>query len=251
MKQLEGIQQAADLVRSASNIVVLTGAGISTPSGIPDFRSPESGLWDNAEPMVVASIQAFQRDSKPFFNWFRPLLSTLVAAQPNPAHEALATLEAAGKVRAIVTQNIDGLHQRAGSQTVHELHGHVRTVVCMSCQQVEPAEFVIDQFMNTGEVPYHHCGGILKPSVIFFGEALPRAEYAASVAALEQADFVFVIGSSMEVAPASELPLLALDRGAKLAIINLVPTYLDSRADVVIHHDVADALPRLVKLALD
>ena len=243
------IQQAAELVRGATNIVALTGAGISTPSGIPDFRSPASGLWDNADPMVVASIDAFWRDPQPFYAWFRPLLATLRAAQPNPAHHALARLEAIGKVKAVVTQNIDDLHRQAGSRAIYELHGHLREVTCMQCQQIEPAQLLIDQFIEDGEIPYHHCRGVLKPNVIFFGEALPRGEYAAAVSALRQADLVLVVGSSLEVAPASELPTVALDQHAKLVMINFDTTYLDAKADVAIHADAAEVLPRIVELA--
>lgn len=244
------IRGAADLVRQATNIVALTGAGISTPSGIPDFRSADSGLWEQADPMVVASLQAFLRNPQPFYDWFRPLLDLIVQAEPNPAHTALARLESAGKLKAVVTQNIDDLHRKAGSQTVHELHGHLREMTCMQCQQVDLADPVIAAFMADGRVPHHHCGGVLKPNVIFFGELLPQREYAASVTALEQADLVVVVGSSMEVAPASELPLAALRRGAKLLMVNYDRTYLDDRADAVIRGDAAEALPQIAERAL-
>lgn len=243
------IQCAAALVCAATHAVALTGAGISTPSGIPDFRSRDAGMWELVDPMVVASLSAFLCDPAQFYDWFRPLLTMLLAACPNPAHVALAKLEKLGVLKAIVTQNIDGLHHKAGSQTVHELHGHVRTITCMYCKQVEPAEWVIPQFMATGKVPYHHCGGVMKPSVIFFGEGLPLEMYTASVTALERADLVLAIGSSLEVAPASELPLLALRRGAKLIVINFDSTYLDAQADVVIRADTAVVLPRIVELA--
>jgi NAD-dependent deacetylase len=243
------IQRAAYLVRQATNVVALSGAGISTPSGIPDFRSTDSGLWDNADPMEVASLSAFVRDPQPFYTWFRPLLAILLAAAPNPAHQALARLEAAGRLKAIVTQNIDDLHRKAGSRTVYELHGHVREVSCMQCAQIEPAQLLMDQFLQDGRIPHHYCGGVLKPNVIFFGEMLPRGEYAASVLALQQADLVLVVGSSLEVAPASELPAIALDCGAKLVLLNFDPTYLDAKADVVLHADAAEVLPRLVELA--
>ena len=141
------IRAAADLVQQATQIVALTGAGISTPSGIPDFRSVDSGLWAQADPMVVASLQAFLRDPRPFYEWFRPLLQTIWHARPNPAHQALAQLESAGKLKAVVTQNIDDLHRQAGSQTVYELHGHLRDMTCMRCQQVDLAAPVISTFM--------------------------------------------------------------------------------------------------------
>ncbi|ETW92911.1 MAG: hypothetical protein ETSY1_41570 [Candidatus Entotheonella factor] len=244
------IRTTADLVRRANHVIALTGAGISTPSGIPDFRSADSGLWDQADPMVVASLHAFLRNPQPFYQWFRPLLDTIMQAQPNPAHQALARLEAAGKLKAVVTQNIDDLHSKAGSQTVYELHGHLREMTCMRCQQVDLAAPVISAFMADGKIPYHHCGGILKPNVIFFGELLPQRTYAASVTTLQHADLVLVVGSSMEVAPASELPRIALQRGAKLIIINYDATPWDRKADVVMHADAAKALPLIADLVL-
>ncbi len=245
------IQIAADLIRHATRIVALTGAGISTPSGIPDFRSANSGLWEQADPMVVASLPAFLRDPKPFYQWFRPLLDTILQAQPNPAHQALAYLESAGKLKAVVTQNIDDLHTKAGSQTVYELHGHLREMTCMQCQQVDLAAPVLSTFMADGHIPHHHCGGVLKPSVIFFGELLPQSIYAASVTTLQDADLVMIVGSSMEVAPASELPLVALQNGAKLMIVNFDTTPWDAKAELVIHADAAEALPLIAKLALE
>ncbi|ETW98193.1 SIR2 family NAD-dependent protein deacylase [Candidatus Entotheonella palauensis] len=244
------IQTATELVRQATHIVALTGAGISTPSGIPDFRSADSGLWEQADPMVVASLQAFLHDPHPFYAWFRPLLDTIMQARPNPAHQALARLESAGKLKAVVTQNIDDLHRKAGSRTVYELHGHLREMTCMRCQQVDLAAPVISAFMADGNVPRHHCGGFLKPNVIFFGELLPQQTYSASVTTLQHADVVVVVGSSMEVAPASELPLVALRRGAKLIIVNYDATPWDTRADVVIHADAAEVLPLIAELAL-
>jgi NAD-dependent deacetylase len=244
------IRTAADLVHRAAHIVALTGAGISTPSGIPDFRSADAGLWAQANPMVVASLQGFLRDPQPFYTWFRPLLETIVQAQPNPAHQALVRLESADKLKAVVTQNIDDLHRKAGSQTVYELHGHLREMTCMRCQQVDLAAPVISTFMADGHIPYHHCGGILKPNIIFFGELLPQRTYSASVTTLQEADLVMVIGSSMEVAPASELPLMALQRGAKLMIVNYDATSWDAKADVVIHADAAEVLPLIAELAL-
>ncbi len=244
------IQTAADLLRQATHIVALTGAGISTPSGIPDFRSADSGLWEQVDPMIVASLQAFLRDPQPFYAWFRPLLQTILQAQPNPAHQALARLESAGKLKAVVTQNIDDLHRKAGSQTVYELHGHLREMTCMRCQQVDLAAPVISAFIADGHVPHHHCGGVLKPNVIFFGELLPQQVYAASVAALQHADLVVIVGSSMEVAPASELPLTALQRGAKLLIVNFEATPWDARANLILHADAAEALPLIAELTL-
>ena len=159
------------------------------------------------------------------------------------SHDALAKLERQGKLKTVITQNIDNLHQKAGSQNVYELHGHLREVTCLQCYQVQDSARILEKFVRDAKVPKHHCGGVLKPNVIFFGELLPEQAYAASVAALQQADVVMIVGSSMEVAPASELPQVALERGARLIIVNYSATPWDARADVIVRADVAAALP--------
>ncbi len=249
MRQLaKHIQQAANLVGQVDQIVALTGAGISTPSGIPDFRSPKSGLWDEIDPMVVASIFAFRQNPQNFYNWIHPLSHLLLEAKPNPAHQALATLERIGKIKAIITQNIDDLHRKAGSKTVYELHGHLREVTCTRCYEILDSTDIFEKFTKDGQVPTHQCGGVLKPNAILFGEQLPVREYLSAEMAIKKADLVLVVGSSLEVAPASDLPEVALDNNAKLIIINFEATYLDERADIVIHADVAEVLPRIVEL---
>lgn len=248
MQLAQQIQQAAKLIASARQIVAMTGAGISTPSGIPDFRSPDSGLWENTDPLEVASIFAFRHNPQRFYNWVRPLALSLLEARPNPAHYALAALEQEGKLKAIITQNIDNLHSKAGSKTVYELHGHLREVTCTRCFAVEDSAAAFVKFMRDGQVPRHTCGGVLKPNVILFGEPLPIRELVLAQEAIKEADLLLVAGSSLEVAPASDLPQLALENRAKLIIINYQPTYLDARADVVIRADVAEALPRIVEL---
>lgn len=242
------IQHAASLIASARYIVAMTGAGISTPSGIPDFRSADSGLWDQADPLEVASIFAFRHNPQRFYNWVRPLALLMLEARPNPAHYALVTLEREGKLKAIITQNIDNLHGKAGSKTVYELHGHLREVTCTRCFAVLDSAAAFAQFISDGQVPRHTCGGVLKPNVILFGEPLPMRELVLAQEVIKAADLVLVAGSSLEVAPASDLPALALEHSAKLIIVNYQPTYLDSRAAVVIHADVADVLPRIVEL---
>ncbi len=244
------IQQAAQLIRAAQHIVALTGAGISTPSGIPDFRSPDSGVWNDANPMEVASIFAFRQNPQPFYDWIRPLAQIIFTAVPNPAHAALVDLERAGKMRAVITQNIDDLHTKAGSEIVHELHGHTRTLTCTRCYTIINAQDILDEFLNEGKAPRHRCGGVLKPDVILFGEQLPAQEFISAQMAMKEADLLLVAGSSLEVAPASDLPLLALDHGASVIVINYGGTYLDPRADVVIQADVAEVLPQIVELAL-
>jgi NAD-dependent deacetylase len=243
------IEQVADLVMKAKNIVAITGAGISTPSGIPDFRSPDSGLWDNVDPLGVASIFAFRQSPQQFYNWIRPHSRRFLEAEPNPAHHALVALEREGKLRAIITQNIDDLHHKAGSQTVYELHGSLRAVTCIRCYETIDSAGIFDKFVQDGEVPRHHCGGVLKPNVILFGEQLPVREFVSAQLAVKEADLMLVAGSSLEVAPASDLPELALENGARLIIINYQATYLDKQADVVIHANLAEVLPRIVDLA--
>jgi NAD-dependent deacetylase len=248
MELAQQIQQAAVFINQARYAVALTGAGISTPSGVPDFRSPDSGVWDQSDPLEVASILAFRYNPQQFYNWVRPLSNRMLEAQPNPAHYALAALEQEGKLKAVITQNIDSLHRKAGSKTVYELHGHLREVTCTWCYETHEAAAVLAQFVEDGQVPRHHCGGVLKPKVILFGEQLPVQEFVLAQLATEAADLMLIAGSSLEVAPASDLPELALRHGARLIIVNYQPTYLDSRADLVIRADIAEVLPRIVDL---
>lgn len=246
----QGMQKAARLLRQAQHGVALTGAGISTPSGVPDFRSPETGLWRHVDPLLVASVWAFRVSPRRFFDWMRPLARTLLEARPNPAHEALAHLEEAGFLRAVITQNIDGLHQKAGSRTVLELHGHIRTGTCTRCYRAYPSGEFISAYLETGEIPRCECGGILKPDVILLGEDLPRETYLQAVQEARTCDLMLVAGTSLEVAPASELPFIAQRRGVPVIVVNLGPTPLDPLAAVVLHADVALVLPILAGLAL-
>lgn len=240
------IQRAAELIDKMQAIVAMTGAGISTPSGIPDFRSPDSGLWEKADPLAVASIYAFRQNPQKFYDWIHPLSRLVLEAKPNAAHYALVELERQGKLKAIITQNIDDLHTKAGSQKVYELHGHLRELTCIQCHQGQDSAAIFQKFVNDGQVPHCHCGGILKPNVILFGEQLPTQEYVSAQLTIEDADLMLIAGSSLEVAPASDLPEVALRNGAKLIIINPQPTYLDPKAELVIRGDVAEVLPLIV-----
>ncbi len=241
------IRRAASLVKVSSFAVAFTGAGISTASGIPDFRSQHSGLWNNVDPLAVASIYGFRQNPEAFYNWIRPLAGVTLNARPNPAHVALALLEGKGHLRAIITQNIDMLHHRAGSKTVYELHGHLREATCVYCFVVYPAEPIITKFLEDGLVPRcPACSGVIKPNVILFGEQLPFAEFRAAQDAARKADLMIIVGSSLEVAPASDLPMLATRNGAKLIIINLESTPMDVTAEVVIHGNAAEVLPEIV-----
>lgn len=239
------ISQAANLIKQARHIVAFTGAGIGRPSGIPDFRS-ESGLWSQDDPMEVASIMTFQTNPQRFYDWLRPLLDMMLLAQPNPAHLSLAQLEQAGKLRAVVTQNIDGLHQRAGSQVVHELHGNSFQATCFHCGHTTPTDPLVET-IRTGETPRCACGGPYKPDITLFGEALPEAAFVAAQRAMQACDVLIVAGTSLEVHPAGSLPMVALQGGAQVIIVNLSETYLDPYAAAVVRADVAVALPAIVQ----
>ncbi len=242
------IQRAADLIRNARHAVALTGAGISTPSGIPDFRSPSSGLWTWVDPMAVASIWAFRARPEAFYEWVRPLARQMRDARPNPAHRALAQMESDGRLQAVITQNIDDLHQKAGSKRVLEVHGHLREATCLRCYTVIPAQAMLDRFIADGQVPQCSCGGILKPNVIMFGEMLPVDILLEAERQARKCDVMLVAGSSLEVTPASDLPFMARQHGAQLIIVNYQPTPADGEASVVIHDDVAQILPRMASL---
>ena len=242
------IEQAARMIQEAQNIVAMTGAGISTPSGIPDFRSPQSGLWEETDPLTVASIFAFRQSPEQFYRWIHPLASKLLEAKPNSAHYALAALEAEGKLKAVITQNIDDLHGKAGSQTIYELHGNLREVTCIQCYQTQDSAEAFAKFVRDGQTPRCSCGGVLKPNVILFGEQLPVREFVAAQLAVKAADLMLIVGSSLETAPASDLPELALQQGTRLIIVNYQPTFIDHRADVVIRADVAEVLTQIMAL---
>ncbi|MDH5508304.1 MAG: NAD-dependent deacylase [Anaerolineae bacterium] len=238
------IALAAELIKNSQHTVVLTGAGISTPSGIPDFRSNKDGLWNRVNPMEVASLTAFRLHPEKFFAWIQPLLITILQAEPNAAHFALARLEQAGMVHATITQNIDGLHQKAGSNIVYEIHGALDTLTCGACYLQHQADDFVQSFIHNGSIPLcTSCGNILKPNVILFEEQLPIRVWQQSEKAIRECDLLLVAGSSLEVIPVAGLPMGAINAGAKLIIINQSPTYIDERADVLLDKDVAEVIP--------
>lgn len=247
----ELMQQAARLLAQARHAVALTGAGLSTPSGIPDFRSQGTGLWENYDPLEYATFRTFRRRPVDFFNWIRPLARQMFEAQPNRAHYALAELQQAGRLRQIITQNIDGLQQRAGAQHVIELHGDIFTGTCIGCYTLYHSADFQTQFMDKGLIPTcPRCGSIIKPNVILYGEALPVQALRAAKRAAADCDVMLVAGSSLEVAPASDLPMLARSRQARLIIVNREATYMDNYCDVLIHDDVAVVLPAIAAWCL-
>jgi NAD-dependent deacetylase len=245
---LDSIDYAVDLISKSRHAIVLTGAGLSTPSGIPDFRSAGSGLWSRDEPLEVASLQTFRTQPETFFKWFRPLAAKIFFAQPNAAHFALAELEARGRLQAVLTQNIDMLHYKAGSKRIFELHGTLRTLSCTQCYRRFAAETCLGDFIENGSLPHcPECGALLKPDVILFGEQLPQQVLFEAQREARACDLVMVIGSSLEVLPVAGLPMQAIDRGAHLIIINNSPTYLDVRADVLLPQDVSRIIPAIVQ----
>ena len=235
---------AADMIRECKQGVALTGAGISTPSGIPDFRSTDSGLWEKYDPFEVASLSSFRYHPEIFFNWLRSLAGEIMQAQPNPAHSGLASLERGGFIRTIITQNIDGLHQRAGSTQVLEVHGGLSTLTCVSCYHQVSADEYNEAYLKQGMIPRcEGCGSILKPDVVLFGEQLPVRTWLKAQEVSKKCDLMIVAGSSLEVLPVAGLPMRAIENGAHLIIINRSKTYLDVRADVVFSEDVAEIIP--------
>ena len=215
----------AALIAERQPCVVLTGAGISTESGIPDFRSP-TGIWAEVDPFEVASIQAFRRNPQRVWSFYRARIGLLRDAEPNPGHRALAELEERGLVRAVVTQNIDTLHTRAGSRDVVEVHGSIRSAVCLACLLAEDADDVLAQ-LETEPVPLcRHCGEVLKPGVTMFGELLPAAAIERATELARGARLLLVVGSTLEVWPVAGLPLEA----HAFAIVNRGPTALDGQA---------------------
>ena len=241
------IEHAVELIANARYAVAFTGAGHSTASGIPDFRSPGSGLWEQHNPMLVASIWGFRLNPRTFYNWIRPMAHTLLDAVPNPGHLALAQLEQKGYIKTVITQNIDNLHQKAGSRHVLELHGNLRAATCIRCYRELPVDAELEQSILHGKVPHCECGGVLKPNVILFGEQLPIRVLNQAMDEARRCDLMLIAGSSLEVTPAADIPLLAVDRGAKAIIINLQPTTFDPQADVVLHGDLTEALPRIAQ----
>ena len=221
----QNVERLAELIRSADSVVALTGAGISVPSGIPDFRSPGVGLWEKVNPMEVAHIDAFQRDPERFWSFYSQRFQTLEDKLPNPAHEALSTLERAGLLDAVITQNIDMLHRKAGSQDVIEVHGSIASCSCLVCGSGYPLADVQSRAAgDPGGVPRCDCGRPLKPDVVLFGEYHPAEAIARAERLAAAADLMLCIGSSLEVYPVAGLTELTLRAGGKVAIITRGPT---------------------------
>jgi NAD-dependent deacetylase len=243
MRQLYGVESLAELVRTRGPCVVLTGAGISTESGIPDFRSP-TGIWRRYDPMEYATIDAFRASPAKVWDFYGKRLAALAEAEPNDGHRALADLERRGWVDAVITQNVDGLHARAGSRTVVEVHGSIRTASCSECGTTLSSEDAIALLPVPG---CPGCGAVLKPDVVMFGELLPELAIGRAIRLSSEAGLMLVVGSSLEVYPVAGLPLETLAAGGRLAIVNRGETQFDERADVVIDDSAGSTLTALAR----
>jgi NAD-dependent deacetylase len=243
-------EELAGLIEESDRVVALTGAGISVPSGIPDFRTPGKGLWAKVDPMAVATIDAFHHDTKRFWDFYRPRFHDLADKEPNPAHEALAELERRGLLEAVITQNIDRLHRKAGSEEVIEVHGSIATASCTSCAATYPLERVESLFDEEGIATCTGCAGKVKPDVVLFGEFLPAEAMARAEELCSSADLLLCVGSSLEVYPVAGLPQMTLDRGGRITIITKSSTPYDTDAAVRMSGDVAEEL-QAVLAAID
>jgi NAD-dependent deacetylase len=240
------VEAAASMIMRARQVVCLTGAGISVESGIPDFRSP-GGLWTKYDPLLYGTYESFVRHPERFWEMAKELNPTLERAEPNPAHYALAELERLGKCKAVITQNIDHLHQRAGSQVVLELHGTHRTGHCMKCRRLFTLEEMKELSMDNTQVPY--CpddGGLIKPDVVLFGEPLDSRVLARAAQLASTSDLMLVVGCSLEVYPAAALPEYTKRNGGQLIFFNKVSTYHDDLADLVCLGSAGRTLPAVV-----
>lgn len=245
-----GVERLAELLGGARSAVALTGAGVSVPSGIPDFRSPGTGLWEKADPMEVAHISVFERDPGRFWRYYRPRFQTLGDKRPNAAHEALAEFERRGLLSGVITQNIDRLHRAAGSREVVEVHGSIETSSCRDCGTSFELERVEELFDAAGVAICAECGGAVKPDVVLFGELLPEAAMARAQELAEEAELMLCVGSSLAVYPVAGLPELTLGRGGRLAIVTQGPTPYDEVAAVKLGGEVVEELGALLA-ALD
>jgi NAD-dependent deacetylase len=243
----DGVATLAALVRESDVVVALTGAGISVPSGIPDFRSPGTGLWENVDPMAVAHIDAWRADPKRFWHFYGSRFQTLEGKEPNGAHHALVELERRGHLQAVVTQNIDMLHRKAGTREVVEVHGSIEQSLCLSCGARYPLAEVRKRLAHDpAGVPHCDCGEPLKPDVVLFGEWLSDDALDRAYALAAQADVLLCVGSSLEVHPIAQLPGITRTNGGQVAVVTQGPTPWDERAAVKLAGDVVAELEAVV-----
>ncbi len=243
------LAEVAAWIRDSTAVVAFTGAGISTESGIPDFRSP-GGVWATSQPVYYDDFVASAEARREYWRQKSVAHRDFAHAEPNLGHRMLAKWERAGYLQAVITQNIDGLHQIAGSQAVWELHGTARAVACLNCRRRDPdVDRLVEQFLATGEPPVcPTCSGIMKHATVSFGQSLPADVLEVAVETTRQGDLFLAMGSSLVVHPAAGLPSLAKSHGARLVIINRDPTPLDNLADVVVRASIGETLERIDQL---
>lgn len=246
----EVVEQACALLRASRRAVALTGAGLGTESGIPDFRSP-GGVWERFRPIEYGDFVRSPAARREHWRYKMATVPVMLEAAPNAGHVALARLEQAGRLAAVVTQNIDGLHQAAGSRRVLELHGTNRSAVCLQCERLEPIEPVLARVAAGDEEPHcDGCGGILKPATVSFGQSLPRDVLEESIHLAESCDCLLAIGSSLQVQPAASLVEIAKRAGARVLILTRSATPYDGIADARLDGALGETLPALVDGAL-
>jgi NAD-dependent deacetylase len=247
MSQKHLIQAARKIIAESNRIVVFTGAGISTESGIPDFRSP-GGLWTRFNPDKYANYRVFLKTPQFFWELEREINKMLEVAQPNAAHKAIVELEQQGKLIAIITQNIDFLHHKAGNTVpIYELHGSPRTAFCLDCQTEIDRTRLLEK-MATEEIPRcDRCGGLIKPRTVLFQESMPNAALEGAYSAVKRCDCMIMVGSSLQVSPANLFPIEAQEHGAQLIFVNKEPTIFDDYATICLYGSAGEILPQIMK----
>jgi len=246
--ETDKIHRAAELLLNSKSAVALTGAGVSTESGIPDFRG-EGGIWEKYKADIYGNIEGFLKDPSKFWEMAEKIAPTLFTAEPNPGHMAIAELENMDILKGVITQNIDELHQQAGAVLVYEVHGNVNRFNCFGCKASYEKKQVLRKLKKEKNFPPRCdiCTAPLKPSVVLFGEALPTFEIYQSQALSQKADVMLIAGSSLSVAPVCDLPILTLNGNGKLIIVNDKPTHLDEKAEIVIQNKTGIILPLIVE----
>ncbi len=243
------IEKLVSLILNAQNVVALTGAGMSTESGIADFRSPGTGLWETVDPYEFASIDSYAENAGKNIEKMLELGLTIFRAKPNAGHKALTKLQKLGKLNGVITQNIDRLHQKAHTQNVVELHGNVMESICMECGKIYPITTMVNQALKNRIAPVcEACEGCLKPNAVFFGEMLPADALSKADELVANCDLLLILGSSLVVYPAALYPRKALTKGVKLAILNIQETDIDDESEVVIHDKIGEIFPKIVDL---
>ncbi|HOR86904.1 MAG TPA: NAD-dependent protein deacylase [Bacillota bacterium] len=242
MNCMDIYEKAAQIIKKSKTAVVLTGAGISTESGIPDFRSPGSGLWEKVNPMEALSSEVLYNSPKKFYNLGFKIITSMKDAAPNKAHYIIAKMEELGLIDLVVTQNIDSLHYKAGSKNVYEVHGTTRTCSCVKCGRKFDTADVEKKVLEEEIPPMCRCGGIIRPDVVLFGDMLPECFFE-SIKKVEAAELLIVVGSSLSVSPVNYLA----DICKRLIIINIGETFYDSKSDIILRENISVALEHVMK----